>query len=332
MTSPDETDAPTAPEPVTATDAAAATDGESLTECYDGLDWIAHPDAPALVAGSPLSGLRYVVDLRGPAHGTGPAQLWLGAFQTLTPDLDDAGWPRLDLGHHADWQSAVDAAEIHDFGFAEGRVMADGREILFRGSRRQTALDAEDFAILRAHAGPTIGGEAVTAPNGAPFTRAASFFQAKKTANKQNSDGSFTISLTLPAEDMPLWLTAAPFGSYLLLGACAAGHEADPADAEARKAIKDLIRRASLRPTEGAFQEFLANRYDRWGLLAAAMRRDSDALEEAAAETLRRLIGVPTRKELEVNLDARARLERLDREYYEAMARAVRLNEARHGA
>ena len=311
-----------------AAETAAAASGAPETGIYDGLSWSEHPDAPALIGRSSLSGLGYLVDLRGPSAGTGPPQLWLAATPAGDLDPDDPDLPRLDLGTHLDALTAIDAAELHDFGFHEARALARGEEVLFQGSRRVAALDNDDLSILRAHAGPQVGGESATAPDGRGFSRAASFFTAKKTAYKQNADGSFTMNLTMDAEAVPVWLAGAAFGTQVFLGAVEL-REAEKSDSEERKRIKDLIRRASLRPGEGPFQEFLL-RYDKWGLIRAAMRRDSDAVEEAAAETLRRLIGVPTRKELEVNRDARDRLERLDREYYETMARAVRTAEARH--
>jgi hypothetical protein len=51
------------------------------------------------------------------------------------------------------------------------------------------------------------------------------------------------------------------------------------------------------------------------------MSKTTDDVEESVAETLRRIIGCPTRRELATNRDAISRIEKIDREFYLDMSR-----------
>ena len=65
----------------------------------------------------------------------------------------------------------------------------------------------------------------------------------------------------------------------------------------------------------------MQKRYDRWALIRTAMSQTTTEVEAAVAETLRRVIGCPSRRELLTNRDAIMRLEKIDREFYLDLSR-----------
>jgi hypothetical protein len=70
------------------------------------------------------------------------------------------------------------------------------------------------------------------------------------------------------------------------------------------------------------FQNWMLNRYDRWKLIASAVANGTSGdVEEATGETLRRLLGTPSRRTLMRDRDAIAKLEQLDREFYLDLSR-----------
>jgi hypothetical protein len=84
---------------------------------------------------------------------------------------------------------------------------------------------------------------------------------------------------------------------------------------------KGAIKRSAMLPSDNSFQGWILQRYDRWGLVRVAMNKTTDDVEESVAETLRRIIGCPTRRELATNRDAISRIEKIDREFYLDMSR-----------
>ena len=72
---------------------------------------------------------------------------------------------------------------------------------------------------------------------------------------------------------------------------------------------------------DNAFHAWLSQKYDRWGLIASAMLQTSEEVEIAVSETLRRMIGCTSRRDLATNRDAVLRLEKIDREFYLDLSR-----------
>ena len=284
------------------------------SQTYKGLSWIRDPDGPdRLVANSVLAPVRYAVDYGDPERIQSMVE-----FGEAGP-ADPTGWrPGIRLATVGDLELAILTAERYDYEIARGRAAAQGEPIQFRGSDRIQALVAA-FGADEDGALGLLPGDHIC-PNGRPFSRMASYLQAKKTANKQNSDGSYALTLTVPAREMPVWLSEAPMGLQLVLGAVALGGEEDEDQSWARRGM-EAFKRSHTLPDEPEFQEWMATRYDRWGLISGAMERDSEAVSNATGETLKRLLGIPSRRDLRSNREAVDRLERLDREYYRDLAR-----------
>lgn len=279
------------------TDDPAAASGKDACDnvlVYPGLPWRPDPAGTRrILAVSPTHRATWVVDLED------GAKLWRAFTTRDFFDLDEV--PAELFGRFSDHREAANRAEQADFQ-------------IFRRMARQAGKHAE-FANGQAFQ------EAAFAGDSLPFTLAASFFKATTKALKKNANGSWDLSFNIPG-DVPRWLLDAALGEVVEVGVLGLGHTNDPDGAEARKRIEDAQRRASLRPMEPEFQEWLMARYDRWGLLRAAAVKNSAALEEAAAETVRRLVGVPTRADFKTNLDAVRAFEALDREYYFDLAAA----------
>src|SRR5690606_30619611 len=98
------------------------------------------------------------------------------------------------------------------------------------------------------------------------------------------------------------------------------GHEDSDDEKTWKKRASDAFKRAHMMANESEFQEWLGTKYDHWGLIAVAMQQNSDAVVEATAETIKRIVGGPSRADLKTNRDAVERLERLDREYYKDLS------------
>ncbi len=226
---------------------------------------------------------------------------------------------KLRLGRFRDLELAMLACERHDFEYFAAQVESDDLVPFFQGSKRtqnvakvlQEAAPGEDLADLLS--------DAPRLPSGRPFHRAASFFEARKEALKQNSDGSWTIPLVIKAREIPNWLRDAPKGTQLSLGAVALTEGTPEEDLRWQERHRDAFTRAHLLPQDSSFQEWLAQRYDHWGLLRTALAKDSDSLNDATLETLKRLLGVPSRRDLQTDRDAVNRLEDLDRQFYQDM-------------
>lgn len=261
-------------------------DGNVLV--HPGLPWLPDPTgAKRIVAASPAHKAVWVIDLED------GVTLWRAFPEADFFDLEAV--PAEPFGRFANHQDAAQRAEAADF------------QIFRRLARHQGK-----FAELQAgnqFAETAFGGDS------RPFAMAASFFEAHTKALKKNTNGSWDLTFNIQG-DVPRWLIDAPLGELTQVGCIGLGHADDPEGAETRKRIEDAQRRATMRPGEPEFQEWLMSRYDRWGLLKAAAVKDSSALEEATAETVRRLVGVPTRADFKTNLDAVRAFEALDREFY----------------
>jgi hypothetical protein len=283
---------------------------------YQGLDWIVDPlGRRQLVALSPTTQMRYAVDYE--------IENQCVAYSVIAPteviDLAQDENPAARLGVFPGLDAAIYTAERHDFAFFKSLIERRGEDAVFRGSDRIVALVAA-IATGEEDPGDFVPGDYIC-PNGRSFSRAASFFAAKKMALKQNTDGSWTMSLNLEAGEMPLWLHESSPGALLVIGAVATGTEEDPEGKATKKRGADALKRMILMEDEPDFQVWLGSRYDRWGLIATAMQVDSRAVAIAVQETLKRLLGIPTRADLRRSRDAVDKLERYDHEYYRDMSR-----------
>lgn len=295
---------------------AAADAQDAATVPYEGLPWIIDPTgASRLVAKSRTTPLRYVVDYSQEERCT----VWTVFAPTDIIDLESGEHPRARLGVFPSLEAALFTAERHDFAFFDATHAASGRQAVFHGSERVQRL-AEAIRVGNEDPADFVPGDFIC-PNGRSFSSAASFFPAKKVAMKQEKDGSWALQFNVGASEVPLWLQEAPMGLLLVLGAVAVGQEEDPDGKAARKRANDALKRCIQMEDEGLFQEWLATKYDRWGLIHTAIQVDSTAVAAATGETLRRLLGIPSRADLRTNLDAVDRLERLDREYYRDLSR-----------
>ena len=146
----------------------------------------------------------------------------------------------------------------------------------------------------------------------------ASFFQATKTGLKQERNGTFTATMAIDACDLPIWLLQCQPGTRMAIGVADLG-AAD--EDEWAKRASDALKRSFVLPQDNTFHGWMAQRYDRWQLIATAMQKTSEEVEIAVSDTLRRLIGCPSRRDLATNRDAIMRLERIDREFYLDMSR-----------
>lgn len=311
------------------------TDERPPFETYPGLLWQnCSSGEPRLLATSETTGLRYLVDVGGRLEKRGPIEVFEILRRDEAPEAARVAWePRRLVARVDSSKEGVDAAELRDFRFFRQREAESGRSSRFRGSRREVALDRDETELLEEQIGmPAELAERRWAPDGRPFERSASFFEAAKTALKQNRDGSLQIVVTVPRGEAPIWLSDLPLDERLMVGVVhlPSSLPDDRARSAERRELESLLQRASMRPQEPDFQEFLARRYDHWGLIAAALQRDSNETAQATAETLRRVIGVPTRADLKHNKDAQERFSRLDQEYYFHMRGVVERLEQEH--
>lgn len=258
-------------------------------EIHPGLSWISDPlGRKRIQARSESHAAAWVIDLEEDT-----ALLWrVFTTKTVFTLEEESAEP---FGRFPDHQEAARHALLADFQIFRRNAQARG-----------------NFASLaNAHAFD----EAAFGADARPFQLAASFIRARTKGLKKNTNGSWDLSLTIDG-DLPRWLIDAPLGLDTMTGLLALGVTEDPQGAEARKRIEDTIRRAALRPQEPEFQLWLKDRYDTWGLIRAAIDKNSTAVEEAVRETIRRLCGVPSIADFRISLDAVRRFEAIDREFY----------------
>lgn len=231
---------------------------------------------------------------------------------------DMPGRPNVDIGKFASMVVAMTACERHDYRFWASSSERAGLTCVFMGSPDRVSdfvgnlseYDRDDLLDMIA------GGYEL--PDGSNFATTASYFPALKTGMKQERNGSFTTTLSVEAADLPTWMIQSPLGVKMIIGAVDATTTSETGWAErAERALKRTFGLAQ----DNTFQAWLSQRYDRWGLIAVAIQKTSEDVEEAVAETLRRLIGCPSRRDLATNRDAVHSLEKIDREFYLDMSR-----------
>jgi hypothetical protein len=274
---------------------------------YLGLDWIKGKQA-LLGARSDTTPHLYTL------HAAGEEIVAYVGF--YDPQTGDAHPARIPLGRFRDLGLAQLACERHDYLYVRADAEARGQDTVFVGSDATRATAAE---IERAAPGEHLADLLIDMPrsaSGAPFHRVASFFEGRKETLRQGADGSWTVPLVVKAQDIPGWLRDAPKGTRLTVAAMRMAEGAPDEEALWAERHREAFTRAHLLPQDPLFQEWLGQRYDRWGLIASAETKDSDAVLLAVQETLKRLLGIPTRRDLQTNRDAVERLEAIDREFY----------------
>ncbi len=274
---------------------------------YLGLNWIKGKHA-LLGARSETTPHLYTL------HAAGEEIIaYVGFYDPKTGDAHPA---RIRLGRFRDLGLAQLACERHDFLYVRADAEARDQDVIFVGSDATRATAAE---IERAAPGENLADLLIDmprSPSGAPFHRVASFFEAKKETLRQCADGAWTVPLVVRAQEIPGWLRDAPKGTHLTVAAMRMAEGAPNEEAIWAERHREAFTRSHLLPQDPLFQEWLGQRYDRWGLIAAAKTKDSDAVLFAVQETVKRLIGIPSRRDLQTNRDAVDRLETLDREFY----------------
>lgn len=118
------------------------------------------------------------------------------------------------LGKFIDLTLAKVACERHDYAYGLSMANAKQEELLFVGSdyTKDFVKNIKDDDIL------DLLVDSPKVSNGRPFHRAASYCKAKKTALKQNNDGTILISFSFNPKETPLWLQHCSIGSDVLMG------------------------------------------------------------------------------------------------------------------
>lgn len=286
-------------------------------EIYSGLKWKTNKEGTGnIFAFSKTTPTIYYIEY------TNPDQII--AYSTLPrEDEDPTNAPKLKVGIFRDIELAILACEWHDFQYASSDAEQSGKELIFKGSEsietltntlmEESDLDGDVYQLIDLLVDDHI------CPNGRPFRRAASYFPGIKTGNKQNSDGSWTISIKVPPKEMPIWISEASLNTSMVFGAVPIDEEVQEDSWQTR--CGEAFTRSHALPRDVTFQEWLLTHYDKWNLISEASKQDSDAVVNATLETLKRLIGISSRKDLRTNRDAVDKLEKIDREYYRDMAR-----------
>lgn len=275
---------------------------------YRGLNWTSNGKPPGLwIAESEATPITYVAE-----------QIEEGLWSAREGFPAVPGRPYVEIGRYPDRIVAQTACERRDFAFWSAQARRAGLDPVFMGSPDHVSdfisslADHERDDLLDMISGGYV------LPEGTNFLHAASFFAASKNGLKQERNGNYTLALTIAPQDLPLWLMQVSPGANLVCGMTALSEKTDEDWAE--RATQALKRSFAL-ARDSDFHAWLGAKYDRWGLVASAMRYTSEEVEEAVAETLRRLIGCPSRRDLATNRDAIMRLEKIDREFYLDLSR-----------
>lgn len=279
---------------------------EAQENIYTGLSW--KPSRKdGLLAKSPTTQSTYSVE-------RGAGDLW--CVRHGFPDR--AGRPNVLIGQYADKDVSLVAAERHDYRYWKSSNDRAGRKSAFLGSK---GVVAEFVAAIPEHDREDATEMLIsdyTLDDGRPFSAAASFFKAHKAGLKQEKSGSFTLTLTIDPEKTPIWMMHTAPGAELVIGAVEAGNTEKN---EWIERGKNAVKRAAVLPADNTFQGWILHRYDRWGLVRDAMAKTTQDVEAAVAETLRRLTGCPTRRQLATSREGISRIEKIDQEFYLDMSR-----------
>jgi hypothetical protein len=256
--------------------------------------------------------------------------VWLAKSETtpityMVEEIDDGQWsakqgfptvagrPNIELGAFASMDVAMTSCERHDFKFWASEARRSGLSPVFMGSPDHVSDFVQNLAEYEKDDLLEMISGGYELPDGRNFTHSASFFQARKSGLKQERNGDFTMTLSIAAADLPMWLMQTAPGSRIVAGAVEV--ESDDADSWNERATNALKRSFAL-AQDNNFHSWMAQKYDRWNLISAALMHTSEEVERAVSETMRRIIGCPSRRDLATNRDAVQRLEKIDREFY----------------
>lgn len=226
---------------------------------------------------------------------------------------DMPGKPNVKIGTYHDEDIGRVAAERHDYIFWSSTIRRDSKTPVFIGSGDGQNLVQNIPSFEREEITDMLV-EHTDTRDGAQFSQQASFFLSQKTGLKQEKNGSFTLTLSLSGSAIPQWLFESQPGTDLLMGAVQTG-SAQSDDWQERGI--NAVKRAFALPADPSFQKWMRYRYDRWKLISSSMiDGTSEDVENAASETLKRLLACPSRKILARDRDAIEKLEKIDREFY----------------
>jgi hypothetical protein len=282
-------------------------DDPSSRPVYAGMQWASARDKK-IIAKSTCTPSAYIVEPVGD-----------GRWMARHGYRDAPGRPNIELGIFSDAQISMLACERHDFRYWRSSSDRAGVDCVFMGSADHVAAFVEALGEHeRDDIMDMIAGDFIL-PDGRSFATAASYFDAAKTALKQERNGSYSLTVSMSPADAPLWLMQTPLGSKIVIGVADTGGDLDE---EWQERGASAIRRTFALCQDNAFQAWMLGRYDRWGLIRSAMQQTSDQVEAAVSETLKRIIGCPSRRDLATNREAIMRVEKIDREFYNDLSRS----------
>jgi hypothetical protein len=286
-------------------------DAKGSRPVYEGMSWTSALNRPdkQWFASSKTTPISYIVE-----------ELEKGRWVARQGFQASSGKPNVEIGILPSLQVAMTACERHDFRFWASTVSRAGLDAVFMGSAGHVADFVSNLPEHERDDLLDMISGSFELPDGRGFAESASYFPAVKAGLKQERAGHFTATLTVEAADVPTWLTLAAPGTKLAMGAVEVSSESSDEWAE-RSA--HALRRSFALIQDNSFHAWLGQKYDHWNLIKSAITQTSEEVEAAVAETLRRLIGCPSRRELATNRDAVTRLEKLDREFYFDLSRGA---------
>lgn len=275
---------------------------------YNGMSWQSSRGKEGLwKASSDTTPITYVVE-----------EIDDGQWAARQGFPDAGGRPNIEIGRFSSMDIAMTACERHDFRFWSSEANRSGLHPVFMGSPDHVSSFVEKLEEYERDDIMDMISGGYELPDGRNFTHSASFFPAKKSGLKQERTGDYTATLTIAAADLPMWLIQSAPGSRLIAGVVEIGEDQDD---EWKERAASALRRTFSLAQDNSFHAWMAQKYDRWGLIAAALQQTSEEVEHAVSETLRRLIGCPSRRDLVTNRDAVLRIEKIDREFYLDLSR-----------
>jgi hypothetical protein len=279
------------------------TNAANLRPVYEGMQWEQSRGKSTLWrANSDTTPITYVAE-----------EIDDGQWSAKQGFPDGPGRPNVEIGRFSSLDVAMTACERHDFRFWSSEALRSGLSPVFMGSPDHVSAFVSALAEYEKDDILDMISGGYELPDGRNFTHSASFFQARKTGMKQDRNGDFTMTLTVPPSDIPMWLMQSQLGSRIVIGAAELDSQSED---EWKERAAAALRRSYVLVQDNNFHSWMAQKYDRWELIAAALLQTSEEVERAVEETLRRIIGCPSRRDLAINRDAVQKIEKLDREFY----------------
>jgi len=130
---------------------------------------------------------------------------------------------------------------------------------------------------------------------------AAASIEAKKHGLRQGQDGTWTLALVLHPSDVPNWLLTAPMGQRLALVVAALNEEEEKPKERKRFDELPLSQQAALRCADIDFTDWLIEAREGAWNRARTKLGNAAHFGDIAAEVVRNVCGVSSRKELATN-------------------------------